>query len=231
MRAEKLKTEVRQEQIAEAALALVAGQGMKALSVAGVARRVGVVPSGIYRHYRGMDDVLDAVLDLIRNRLLTHVEAVYEATGDPLERLRLLLRRNIKFLCDNKGISRVVFSQELHQGNTQRQARMYGIIREYLGQVTEIVRDGQRSGHIRPEFAPEAISMMYLGIVNPAALLWDISDGDFDITRHEGQAWQILNSAIRHVDASGLSGAAPPGRSSQRRSHNRRESTRRPRGR
>lgn len=230
MRADKLKTEVRQEQIAEAALALVAGQGMKALSVAGVARRVGVVPSGIYRHYRGMDDVLDAVLDLIRNRLLTHVEAVCEATNDPLERLRLLLCRHIRFLCDNKGISRVVFSQELH-GNPQRKARMCGIIREYLGQVTEIVRDGQKSGHIRPEFTPETISMMYLGIVNPAVLLWDISDGDFDITRHESQAWQILNSAIRHVDASGLSGAAPPSRSSQRRSHNRRESTRRPRGR
>ena len=44
--AKKLGTEIRQEQIAEAALELVASQGVRRLSVAAVARRVGLVPSG-----------------------------------------------------------------------------------------------------------------------------------------------------------------------------------------
>ena len=54
---EKLGTEIRQEQIAEAALELVASQGLGRLSVAAVARRVGLVPSGIYRHYKSKDDI------------------------------------------------------------------------------------------------------------------------------------------------------------------------------
>lgn len=207
MRARKLTSEVRQEQIAEAALALVAAQGMKALSVARVARRVGVVPSAIYRHYRSKDDVLDAVLSMIRSRLLLNVEAVCSESNDPLERLQLLLRHHIKLLRDNEGIPRVVFSQELHHGDTQRKTRTYGIIREYLDRVAEIVRDGQQKGQIRSEFRPEAIAMMYLGIVQPAALLWDFSGGDFDVTRHGDHAWQILNAAIRSDDISEASSA------------------------
>ena len=43
---EKLDTLVRQEQIAEAALSLVAAHGVRRLSMAAVARRVGLVPVG-----------------------------------------------------------------------------------------------------------------------------------------------------------------------------------------
>jgi len=43
MSTEKLHTEIRQEQIAQAALSLVSNDGMKKLSVANVARRVGIV--------------------------------------------------------------------------------------------------------------------------------------------------------------------------------------------
>ena len=61
MRQPKVGTQIRREQIAEAALGLVAAEGVRRLSIAAVARRVGLVPSGIYRHYKSKDQVLDAV--------------------------------------------------------------------------------------------------------------------------------------------------------------------------
>ena len=71
----KLDTQVRREQIAEAALSLVASQGVRRLSIASIARRVGLVPSGIYRHFKNKGEVLDAVLDLVEKRLHANVEA------------------------------------------------------------------------------------------------------------------------------------------------------------
>ncbi len=69
MSEEKLDTQIRREQIAQAALELVASQGLKRLSMAAVARRVGLVPSGIYRHFHSKTEILHAVLDRIRQRL------------------------------------------------------------------------------------------------------------------------------------------------------------------
>ena len=74
MAEEKLDTQIRREQIAEAALSLVADQGLRRLSVAAVARRVGLVPSGIYRHFKSKDEILAAVLDRIEARLLANVQ-------------------------------------------------------------------------------------------------------------------------------------------------------------
>ena len=84
----KLDTQVRREQIAEAALSLVAAHGVRRLNMAAVARRVGLVPSGIYRHFKSKSAVLDAVLDLLEKRLQTNVEVRPGRDCRPPERLR-----------------------------------------------------------------------------------------------------------------------------------------------
>ena len=76
MRAPKINTEIRQEQIAEAAIELIAAEGVNSLSIAGIAERVGIVPSAFYRHYKSKDEVLDAILDQLRIKLLGNVTAV-----------------------------------------------------------------------------------------------------------------------------------------------------------
>ena len=70
MVAQKLGTDIRQQQIVQAALSLISSHGLKGLSIAGIASRVGLVPSAIYRHFKNKEQVIDAILDLIRERLL-----------------------------------------------------------------------------------------------------------------------------------------------------------------
>ncbi len=197
MSAEKLHTEVRQEQIAQAALSLVSSHGLKRLSLANVARRVGIVPSGIYRHFHNKEEILDSVLDLIHNMLQANVRTACQETSDPLEQLRRLLNYHIRTIRENQGIPRIIFSQDVYSGHPERKTRVYEAIKQYLHQVREIVHRGQKQGQIRPEIDPETISMMFLGIVQPAAILWHLSDGGFDVTKHGERAWKIFSKAIR----------------------------------
>jgi len=197
MRAEKLCTETRKDQIAQAALGLVASHGAKRLSVAAVARRVGFVPSAIYRHFKGKEEVLDAIPGLIRERLLGNLRAVCEKTSDPLQRLKGLLMLHVRLVRENQGIPRIVFSEDFYGGHPERRARVLGGIREYLDSVGEIVRQGQREGQVRADLDPGTVSLMFLGIIQPAALLWHMSDGQFNVARHVKRAWRIFGEAIR----------------------------------
>jgi len=196
MSIEKLDTQIRQNQIAQAALDLVSSQGMKGLSLAAVARKVGVVPSGIYRHFKGKDHVLDAVLNLISEKLLANVTAVQEETADPMDRLRLLLARHAYLIRDNQAIPRVVFSDEVFGGNPGRKARMHRIVSSYLSSVSDIVRDGQERGTIRNDVDPGAIAVMFLGLIQTPAILWHLSDENFDVSKQIDRAWKIFREAI-----------------------------------
>ncbi len=121
---------------------------------------------------------------------------VCKETPDSLERLRRLLSRHIRLIQDNQGIPRLVFSEELYNGHPERKARVYGLITRYLNRVREIVHQGQKEGQIRRELDPGVVSVMFLGLVQPAAILWHMSAGEFDVTAQAEKAWQLFSAAI-----------------------------------
>lgn len=196
MAEEKLDTRIRREQIAEAALGLVAGEGLRRLSVAAVARRVGIVPSGIYRHFKSKDEILAAVLDRIEQRLLANVQAARKKHDDPLMCLKEVLMRHIRFIREGRAIPRMIFSDDVHAGRPDRRQRVMQIMQAYTGQLAEVIRDGQRRGRIRKELDVQTVAMMFLGMVVPAGILWHLTDGGFDVTRHAQRAWKMFCTAV-----------------------------------
>ncbi len=196
MGAVKLDTAIRREQIVQAALEIVAAQGLRGLSVGAVARRVGLVPSGIYRHFASKDAILEAVLDLLEERLLANVRDVCQETPDALERLRRLLVRHAHFVREGRTIPRLIFSDDVHSGRPQRRLRVQRILGKYLGQIRRLVRQGQRQGQIDAALDPQTVAMLLLGIMAPAAAYWHLTGGRFDMAQHAGRAWKIVRAAV-----------------------------------
>jgi AcrR family transcriptional regulator len=207
MAEEKLDTRVRREQIAEAALSLIASQGLRRLSIAKVARRVGLVPSGIYRHFKSKDELLDAVLQRVEGRLLANVKASREAHSDALACLKDVLMRHIRYLREGKVISipRMIFSEDAHGDDPQRKRRVLRVLKQYTGQLGEIVQLAQSQGRIRPELDVQTVTLMLFGIVVPAGILWHLTDGGFDVTRHAQRAWELFEAAVTEPTASPVS--------------------------
>jgi AcrR family transcriptional regulator len=197
MGTQKQQTEIRREQIARAALSLIASQGVSGLSIAAVARRVGLVPSAIYRHFKSKGAVLDAVIDHVEGRLLTNVDAATGEAADALESLQRLLARHVRMIRENEGIPRLVFSEDTYAACPGRKAKVFAMIRRYLTAVAGIVERGQNEGRIRPEFPAPTVALMFLGLIQPAAILWHMSEGNFDVTREVDRAWSIFSETIR----------------------------------
>jgi AcrR family transcriptional regulator len=193
---EKLESAVRREQITRAGLSLVMAGGVRSLSMVVVAHRVGISPSAIYRHLRNKDELIDAILDHLRARILGNVEAACAESAEPLEVIRRTLMRQIEMIRENQAIPRILFAEDLHVGHPERKALIHGTLVEYLRRLEELVRKGQAEGSIREDVDPGAVSVMFLGIFQPVGVLWYLSDGRFDATRQARLAWEILRRAI-----------------------------------
>lgn len=196
MRAQKTETELRQEQIVEAALELIGAEGVYALSIVGIAERVGIVPSALYRHFKSKDDVLDGVLKLLRKRLLSNVKQVRKQTPDALQRLRLLLMKQAHMLSENRAIPHVVFSDGIYTGHPDRKAKVAEIITSYLKQIQKIIEEGKQDSTIREDVVPTTASVMFLGMILPAAVLWNVTEGVFDMIAHTENAWPAFVRCI-----------------------------------
>lgn len=196
MAAPKTQTLERQEQITQAALDLINDQGVSGLNIAGIARRVGIVPSALYRHFVSKDAVLDAVLDLIRQRLLDNVAHVRKKTPVPLNQLKLLFTRHIAMLRENRAIPHVVFSDAVYNGQPDRKAKVAQIITSYLKEVEFIIESGRQDGTIHKEVVPATAAVMFLGMIMPAVVLWNVSQTKFDMTAHINTAWPAYERSI-----------------------------------
>jgi len=197
MRAPKAKTEIRREQIAQAALRLLAVRGWGRVSLATIARELGMVPSALYRHYPSKDAVLDAVLDLVGQHFQTNVQKAGPATGDPLCRLREVLRRHAELISSGVPVPRIILSEDVFTGRARHRRRVEAIYADYLGAIAQIIRQGQELGLIRRDCSPELLSKMWLGLVQSPAILWLISDAGFDLRQHCESAWRLFAAALR----------------------------------
>ncbi len=197
MAAQKLDTGIRREQIARAALDIIGRDGISAFSIAEIASRIGVVPSAIYRHYTGKAAVLDAVLDLIRDRLLGNVARAREEETDSLARLRAIFILHNRLLAENQAIPQLVFSSYVFSDSPERKARVRKILGGYLAGIEKIIGEGQEAGRIRREIDPAATGLTFIGMILPGVILNRVRDGDFDLIRQAEKAWEIFHAGIR----------------------------------
>ena len=141
--------------------------------------------------------MLDGLLALIEERLLANVQDARRETACPLAALESLLKRHVRLIRENAGIPLVIFSEEVYGADSQRKTRVYRILQRYLERVEALFAEAQRAGLIREELVPGDLSVMFLGLVQPAAILWHVSDGGFDVTRQADRAWRVFVQAIR----------------------------------
>ncbi len=83
---------------------------------------VNLVPMGL----------LDAILDLLKRRLLENVTEARKAGGAALHQLKSIMMRHARMLNENRAIPLVVFSDGIYAGDPERKARVAEIITIYL---------------------------------------------------------------------------------------------------
>jgi AcrR family transcriptional regulator len=184
MAREKLRTEIRRDQILEAVLTLIATRGAKALRMGTVARRVGLVPSALYRHFRNKDEILDAAIDLFGRMVVENLRNAMAESTNSVECLQRLLMLQIRMIRENHvlALPRIIFSDELFVSSPRRRAKVYRLLKQNLGRLGDL--------------DPGAAARMFLAVIQSSAILWYVSDGECDVTRHARRSWELFRKAI-----------------------------------
>ncbi len=195
--AEKKGTGIRQEEIILAALTLVANQGVKSMTIERIARIVGIVPSAIYRHFNNKSEILEAVLDMIGNRMKKNVIEANQENDNSLEAIRSLLMRQVQLIMEFSAIPQIIFSEEAYRENQELKSALHNMIMSFINVLTEIVKKGQKEGRIRTDMEPQRIAIMFLGLFQPSAFLYHLSDGRFDIVKQVDITWKMFRKAIK----------------------------------
>lgn len=99
------KREGRRQQILEAALACFSEDGFHQTGMADIVKRSGLSHGAVYVYFQSKDDLIEALAD-DRHRREAVLNSVALGTGNPVERLRALVRIYTQWLTDPAGEKR-----------------------------------------------------------------------------------------------------------------------------
>lgn len=194
----RLSGEIRREQIAQAVLRIIARRGVKALTTASIAEEVGISEANLYRHFRNKEEILYATVEKIGEGLSGNIEKVMAMpAASPIARLGKLFRMHLEYIESNDGIPRLIFSEELHIDNEKLRKKFLNIINSYSFGVKALIREAQEAGLIKKEIDPEALVLMFTGLIQALTMRWSLSGFSFSLTGRGVKLWKNLERCMQ----------------------------------
>lgn len=168
MTTKRLSTELRQIELVDAALHLVATRGIAALSTRSLAEEVGLTSGALFRHFGSLDELLDAVVARVQSVL----DATYPPGGlPPRERLVRFAEARSGAVGAQVGVLRLVLSDQFRLALPRRgSARLGACVEKTRGFLVRALRDGQADGTIRDDVDPESLALVVMGTIQMKAL-------------------------------------------------------------
>jgi AcrR family transcriptional regulator len=146
-----------------AAVRLFNERGYEATSMDDVAKRLGVTKSTLYHHVTGKQELLRIAVGQALDGLDEAMDEVERLDAPALDRLETLIRRSVLVLAERLEYVTLLLRV---RGNTG--VEMEALLRRRIfdAKVTDLVKQAQHEGAIRPDVPAATAARLLFGMVN-----------------------------------------------------------------
>jgi AcrR family transcriptional regulator len=187
----------RRRQIADAALKVIAEQGLARFTALAIAHEVGVTDAALFRHFPTKEAIVLAVIDRVEEILF---EGFPPPDDDPIDRLGRFFDRRIAVIRENPGVARLVASEQLAQAAPpEGVARVAEFRRRSQSFVRQTLAEAHRRGLLAEGLAPDEAAVLVLGSLLSLGHQGQGSSAAEGLPR---RVWRALERALRRPEAS-----------------------------
>ncbi len=160
-RARAAATPRRQTDIADALLRIAGREGIGSLTMARLAREVGVTSGALFRHFPSRA----AMLDEAAARAVALLETTFPPPGlPPRERMRWFLAARVALVQHHPGVPQLIFSEQFRKALPPSGARaLRAMVRRSFDFVCEALAEGAARGEVRRDIPPADLAATILG--------------------------------------------------------------------
>ncbi|MCY1144495.1 TetR/AcrR family transcriptional regulator [Actinoplanes sp. Pm04-4] len=152
-----------QDAVLAAAVRLFNERGYDYTSMFDIAVSLGITKSSVYHHISGKEQLLQMAMDRALDGLFEAADEVRALDVSALERLEQLIRRSVLVLSERFEYVTVLLRV---RGNTEVEQHALARRRQFDLVVTELVKQAQAEGGVRPDIDPATAARLLLGMVN-----------------------------------------------------------------
>jgi AcrR family transcriptional regulator len=187
---------IRKQEIIQATMEIVAEEGIQNLTMARLAKRTGITDGALYKHFGSKQEIVLAMVQEVQNSLSAFMRPQVAQYDDPLEKLQNVLRLQLEYLEQHKGVPRILFSEAVHAGNSEAKRLMRSGISNYLDFIRGILYRGIQEGQVRKDLDVDAAVTAFLGLVQGNVIVWSLSDFSFPLAERHAALWNVFAGSL-----------------------------------
>jgi len=171
-----MRTE-RQQELLNAAVALVAKEGFSRLTIRKVAAAVGVTEPAVYRHFPNKLALMRAILEDLQASVVSHFRKLAAAEGSPEKLVSGFIRGLFSELKHKPAFAPLVFSEEAFHSEPQLRPLLLRMMRENLSLLGKAFAELQGRGIFRGDIPADRLALITMGSIRLTITRSILSDG------------------------------------------------------
>ena len=177
----------RQLEIIEAAGKLLSHDGIASLTTKNLAKEMGFSDSAIYRHFKGKEDIIVALLNYLAINMDERLTATINKDVSPLDNFTAIFKNQFNFFKKNKHFIIVTFSEGLLEHSAEINDAMQHVITIKIKHLLAIFKQAQQQNLFTDKVKPEDLIHIVMGSFRLLMFKWRMDNFKFDIVKKGDQ--------------------------------------------
>ena len=180
----------RQAEIVDAALKLIAEQGIQHLTIRNLSTTIGVTEAALYRHFPGKTEIIQAMV----SRFEEDVDEIGELRG--WTAVEAALVRRTELVLAKPDLARVLFAEELFKDSPEIAQILHGMMQRHQQIMKCHFQEAVDDGVIRADIPMDTLFRLILGPLRLLIKQWGLSDGAFDLRAKRDEMLEFMKELL-----------------------------------
>ena len=189
-------TPSRREQILQALALMLEEDSGKRITVAALAKQVGVSEAALYRHFPSKARMFEGLIEFIEETLFARITRILEESTEALPRCGALLTLLLAFAEKNPGLSRLLDGGVLTGETARLRVRIHQLFERLETQLKQILRESELREGRRLTLPASAAANLLLATAEGRISQYVRSDFKRRPTEHWEDQWALLSTQL-----------------------------------
>ena len=186
----------RQEQIILTAIALIAREGYKNLTIKKLASELNLSEAALYRHFVNKEDLLLSIMHYFEDISRNVLQEIQKTKLNPLEKVHFFIMNRYELFTSNPDLAQVMFSDELFYYDPVFFKQFQKISSNHREFLLNFIEEAQKEGFIQSGINSEQIFTILIGSMRFLITQWNLSGRKFDLGKEGDSLFQTIKNLI-----------------------------------
>ena len=188
----------RQLEIIEVSGKILIEKGIKGLTTKTVASEMNFSESAIYRHFKSKEEILVALLSLLKQNMSKRLNAQIKPQNSAKENFKAVFASQFNYFKRNPHFVVAVLSEGLLDESEEIKRIVLQLMQNKMRILANILAQGKQNNEFTKEIPTEDLLPIILGSFRFQMLKWKLSGFEFDIEKEGEKNIENLLLLLKH---------------------------------